>query len=68
MLLNLFGFLNFSFADILDILMVAALIYMVFRWMRGSSAMNIFVAIILLNLLLSIIFRSCGYPGYMFFI
>ncbi len=51
MLLNLFGFLNFSFADILDILMVAALIYMVFRWMRGSSAINIFVAIILLFVL-----------------
>ena len=48
MLLNIFGFLNLSFADIIDILMVAALIYLVFRWIRGSSAMNIFLAIILL--------------------
>jgi len=37
MLLNIFGFLNLSFADIIDILMVAALIYLVFRWIRGSS-------------------------------
>jgi len=51
MLLNIFGFLNLSFADIIDILMVAALIYLVFRWIRGSSAMNIFLAIILLFVL-----------------
>ena len=34
----------------------------------SGSVVKFFVAIILLNLLLSIIFRSCGYPGYMFFI
>lgn len=32
MLLNIFGFLNISFADILDILMVAIFIYLAFRW------------------------------------
>ena len=48
MILELLGFLSLSFADILDILMVALLIYVVFRWIRGSAAMNIFVAIILL--------------------
>ena len=51
MLLNIFGFLNLSFADILDILMVAIFIYLVFRWIRGSAAMNIFVAVILLFVL-----------------
>ena len=51
MLLNIFGFLNLSFADIIDILMVAALIYLVLRWIRGSSAMIIFLAIILLFVL-----------------
>ncbi len=51
MLLNIFGFLNISFADILDILMVAIFIYLAFRWIRGSSAMNIFVAVILLFVL-----------------
>ena len=34
----------------------------------SSPMIKFFIAIILLNLLLSIIFRSCGYPGYMFFI
>lgn len=48
MLLNVFGFLNFSFTDVIDILLVAFLIYLVFIWIRGSAAMNIFVAIILL--------------------
>ena len=51
MLLNIFGFLNISFADVLDILMVAIFIYLVFRWIRGSAAMNIFVAVILLFVL-----------------
>ena len=51
MLLNIFGFLNISFADILDILMVAIFIYLAFRWIRGSAAMNIFVAVILLFVL-----------------
>jgi diadenylate cyclase len=48
MLLNIFSFLNFSFIDVMDILLVALLIYLVFIWIRGSAAMNIFVAIILL--------------------
>ena len=51
MLLNIFGFLNISFADILDILMVAIFIYLAFRWIRGSAAMNIFIAVILLFVL-----------------
>ena len=48
MLLNMFGFLNLSFIDLLDILMVAAILFVIFRWIRGSSAMNIFIAIIFL--------------------
>lgn len=51
MLLGLFGFLKFSFTDVVDILMVAAIIFFVFRWIRGSSAMNIFIAVILLFVL-----------------
>ena len=51
MLLDIFGFLNLSFPDILDIIMVAAIFYFLFRWIRGSSAMNIFIAIILLLLI-----------------
>lgn len=46
--MEIFGFLNLSLADIMDILMVAAIFYVLFRWIRGSSAMNIFLAILLL--------------------
>ncbi len=48
MFLEIFGFLSLSAIDILDILMVAVILYVLFRWIRGSSAMNIFIAIILL--------------------
>ena len=48
MLMEIFGFMNLSLADILDILMVAVIFYVLFRWIRGSSAMNIFLAILLL--------------------
>ena len=49
--LALFGFLNLSFMDIVDILLVATVIFFVFRWIKGSSSMYIFVAIIGLFLL-----------------
>jgi len=55
MLLELFGFMNMSFTDILDILLVALLLYLVFRWLKDSSAMNIFVAILLLYLLMVVV-------------
>ncbi len=46
MILAIFGFLQVSLADILDIILLALIIFMVFRWIRGTSAMSIFVAII----------------------
>lgn len=48
MILTAFGFLNMSFADVLDILLVAIVIFFAFRWMRNSSAINIFIAILIL--------------------
>lgn len=45
MLLGILGFLRLSVADVLDILMVTVLIYLIIRWIRGTSAMNIFIAI-----------------------
>ncbi len=51
MLLDVFGFLRLSLIDILDILLVAVIIFVVFRWIRGSSAMSIFAAIISLYIL-----------------
>lgn len=46
MILAIFGFLQMSFTDILDILLLALLIFLLFKWIRGSSAMSIFIAII----------------------
>ena len=48
MILGALGFLHLSFVDILDIALVAAIIYAALRWLKGSSAMNIFIAIIFL--------------------
>ena len=59
MLLEIFGFLSLSAMDILDILMVAAILFVLFRWVRGSSAMNIFVAIVLL-LVVRVVVGSLG--------
>ncbi len=51
MVLALFGFLRLSLLDILDILLVALIIFLLFRWLWGSSAWNIFVAIISLYMI-----------------
>lgn len=51
MLLAIFGFLEMSFADILDILLLGLIIFFAFKWLRGSSAMSIFVAIVSLYLI-----------------
>ncbi len=48
MLFSFPSFLHLGLVDILDILFVAIILYWVFRWFRGTSAMNIFIAIILL--------------------
>lgn len=48
MTLDILGFLRLSILDIVDIFVVALLLYAVFRWLRGSSAINIFIAIVLL--------------------
>jgi DNA integrity scanning protein DisA with diadenylate cyclase activity len=52
-------FLHFTWIDFLDILMVTGLIFLAFRWIKGSTAVNIFVAIILV-LLVYIIASSIG--------
>ena len=49
--LALLGFLDLTLTDFLDILMVAIIIFLLFRGLRGSSAMNIFVAVIILYLI-----------------
>ena len=49
--LSIFGFMQFGLVDVLDIIMVALVIFFVFRWIRDSSATNIFIALILLLLI-----------------
>ena len=41
-------FIHITFIDIIDILMVAFIMYQIYRLIRGTAAINIFVAIILL--------------------
>ena len=51
MLLAAFDFLQIKIVDILDILLLGIIIFVVFRWLRGSSAMSIFVAIVSLYII-----------------
>ena len=46
--LDILGFLHLGFADIIDIIVVALILFVAFRWLRGSSAVNIFIAILML--------------------
>ena len=50
-LLAIFGFLNMSLADILDIVLLGLIIFFMFKWIRGTSAMSIFVAIVSLYMI-----------------
>lgn len=43
--------MHLSIMDVLDIVVVAAIIYVVFRWLKGSSALNILIAIVALFLI-----------------
>ena len=51
MALALFGFLRLSLLDVLDILLISLIIFLLFRWLWGSSAWSIFVAILSLYLI-----------------
>lgn len=48
MLLYNIGFLDIGLIDILDIMVVTVLIFLILKWMKGSSAVSIFIAILLL--------------------
>ncbi|MGN0196057.1 MAG: diadenylate cyclase CdaA [Candidatus Cryptobacteroides sp.] len=55
MLLEIFGFMSLSLVDILDILLVALIIFVVIRWIHDSPAMNIFLAIIFIYFLMIVV-------------
>lgn len=42
----MFDFMAIGIIDILDIVIVALLIFLAFKWMRGSSAINIFFVVV----------------------
>ena len=46
MILDIFGLVGITFTDVLDILLVALIIYLLFRWIRKSSAINVFFIIL----------------------
>ena len=50
-LLAFLGFLELSIADILDIILLGLIIFFLFKWIRGTSAMRIFIAIVSLYLI-----------------
>lgn len=52
-------FLDLGVIDIIDMLSIALIIFLVFRWLRGSSALNIFIAIAIL-LVLRIVVAAIG--------
>ena len=56
---SIFGFLQLSLVDLLDILMVALIIYFMIRLIRNSSAMNIFLALIFL-LIVQVVVTALG--------
>lgn len=51
MILGAFDFLQMSFTDVLDIILLGLIIFVAFRWLKGSSAVSIFVAIVSLYLI-----------------
>ena len=51
MILGAFDFIQMSFTDILDIILLGLIIFVAFRWLKGTSAVSIFVAIISLYLI-----------------
>ena len=48
--MELFDFLEFDFLDLIDITLVALLLYYVYRLIRGTVAINIFIGIIIVYL------------------
>ena len=51
-LATIFGFLHLTAVDLIDILVVALVIFTIFRWIRNSTAVNIFLAVLIIYILL----------------
>ena len=57
-MLTIFGFLNFGWADVLDILMVASLIFLLFRSIRGDATVLNIVMVLLLLIILQTVAKA----------
>lgn len=55
MVLALFGFLSLSLMDILDIFLVGLILFLMIRWIRATPAMNIFLAVFAIYLLMLVV-------------
>jgi len=49
--LELFDFIEFSFIDLVDITLVALLLYYIYRLVKGTVAINIFIGIVVIYLI-----------------
>ncbi len=49
--MNRLNFLEFNFLDVIDIVLVAVLLYYVYRLVKGTVAINIFIGIIIIYLI-----------------
>ena len=49
--MNVFNFLEFGFLDFLDIVLVAFLLYYIYKLVRGTAAINIFLGITIIYLI-----------------
>ena len=49
--LSRFDFLDISFTDVLDILLVALLLYYLYKLLKGTVAINIFIGIVIFYLI-----------------
>ncbi len=50
-MLERLDFLNITFADVIDIILVALLLYYVYKLVRGTVAINIFIGIVIIYLI-----------------
>ncbi len=49
--MELFNFLEFGFLDLIDITLVAVLLYYIYRLVRGTVAINIFIGIVVIYII-----------------
>ena len=49
--MNITDFIDFSFIDVIDILLVALLLFYLYKLVRGTVAINIFIGIVIIYLI-----------------